>query len=356
MRDYVRGINLTDINAEVFGSEGTLQIKSFKATAASGTVNVTGSIGALQPGIPVDLKITAARAQPINSSIVTANLDANLQVSGTARERLAVTGTIHVNRATIGIPDSLPPDVAVLDVRRRGKPPPPAGKKLEIVFDVTIQAPQEILVQGRGLDAELGGELHIGGTAAAPLVTGGFDLQRGSFTIANSKLTFTRAGPRELRWRRTEEEHRSDAGFHGADFRQQRHGDLADHGIRGCAQIRVHQQRGAGPDEIMALLLFGEMPAQLTALQLAQVGAALATLSGVGGSGSNPLTRAAEDARTRSPVGGCRHDHHGNRRRPKTRARRSRPAAIFPSASTSRASRAPPGKARSRSKSISPST
>jgi translocation and assembly module TamB len=44
-------------------------------------------------------------------------------------------------------------------------------------------------------------------------------------------------------------------------------------------------------DEIMALLLFGVPAAQLSALQVAQVGAALATLSGVGGSGSNPLVK-----------------------------------------------------------------
>ena len=47
------------------------------------------------------------------------------------------------------------------------------------------------------------------------------------------------------------------------------------------------------PDEIMALLLFGnENPASLTGLQYAQVAAALATLSGVGGDGGlNPLVK-----------------------------------------------------------------
>jgi translocation and assembly module TamB len=48
---------------------------------------------------------------------------------------------------------------------------------------------------------------------------------------------------------------------------------------------------GQSPDEIMAQLLFGESPSQLSALQLAEVGAALATLSGVGGSGGSPLTK-----------------------------------------------------------------
>jgi translocation and assembly module TamB len=41
----------------------------------------------------------------------------------------------------------------------------------------------------------------------------------------------------------------------------------------------------------MALLLFGEPASQLSALQLAQVSYALATLAGIGGGGSNPLTR-----------------------------------------------------------------
>ena len=39
-RDYVRGVNLTHITAEIEGSQGTLQIKSFKASAASGTVSM----------------------------------------------------------------------------------------------------------------------------------------------------------------------------------------------------------------------------------------------------------------------------------------------------------------------------
>jgi len=44
-------------------------------------------------------------------------------------------------------------------------------------------------------------------------------------------------------------------------------------------------------DEILARLLFGESVSQLSALQIAGIGAALVTLSGVGGGGGfNPLT------------------------------------------------------------------
>src|SRR5207253_4115534 len=92
----------------------------------------------------------------------------------------------------ISIPGGLPPTVAVLDVERDGVPPPAAAKTpLVINLQLAIEAPNRILIKGRGLDAEMGGDLHIRGTTAAPIVEGGFELQRGFFTLANSKLTFT---------------------------------------------------------------------------------------------------------------------------------------------------------------------
>ena len=243
IRDYVRGLNLTNINAEVDGSEGTLQIKSFKASAASGTLGMTGSIGVLQPGIPVDIKVTAANAQPITSTILTANLNADIRISGKAREQLSIAGTIHVNRAIIGIPDSLPPEVAVLDVRRRGKPVQAAVKQTVIALDVSINAPRQVLVQGRGLDAELGGDLQISGTTAAPQVSGGFQLQRGSFTIASSKLNFDSSSQIGFDGTGLKKQDRSVARFH----RDKQCGDAAHHRVCGRSQVRFHELDGPEP-------------------------------------------------------------------------------------------------------------
>jgi translocation and assembly module TamB len=291
VRDYVRGLSLSDITAAVVGSKGTLQIKSMTASAAPGTVSMTGTIGVLQSGVPVDLKIKADNAQPIASKLVTANLNADLHVSGTARDRLDIAGTVQLNRTLIGIPNSLPPDVQVLDVRRRGKTAPAVpAKQLVIGLDVAVRAPQEILVQGRGLDAEMGGDLHLGGTTDSPSVSGGFDLQRGSFALASNKLNFT-AGR---------------VSFNGAGLRKQIDPTLdftaqttivdttATLHITGLADAPQFEFTSSPPkpqDEIMALLLFGVPAAQLSALQLAQVGASLATLSGAGGGGLNPLVK-----------------------------------------------------------------
>jgi translocation and assembly module TamB len=153
-----------------------------------------------------------------------------------------------------------------------------------------VHAPQQILVQGRGLDAEMGGDLQMSGTWDTPFVSGGFDLQRGSFSLGSNKLSFT-AGR---------------VSFNGAglknkidptlDFTAQTSitGATATLRITGLAdapQFEFSSSPVLPQDEIMALLLFGVPASQLSGLQLAEVGYALATLSGVGGNGTNPLVK-----------------------------------------------------------------
>ena len=295
-RDYGRGLMLTDIKGQLVGNEAALQIKSLTANAAPGTLTVSGSIGALQPKMPIDLKITAKNAQPVVSTLVTSNFDADLHVGGTLAEHLDVNGSVHLNRTLIGIPNGLPPNVAVLDVRRQGKAARAApDKPLTIGLDVKVQAPQQILVQGRGLDAEMGGELQISGTADSPRVRGGFDLQRGSFTLSSTKLSFT-SGRVAF----------SGEGLHNKidptlDFTAETSitnpvGTATLHigGYADAPQFEITSNPALPQDEVLARLLFGETAAQLTALQLAEIGAALASLSGVGGGGNgslNPLVK-----------------------------------------------------------------
>jgi translocation and assembly module TamB len=292
LNDYVRGVALTDIAAQVDGKQGALVIKSFTASAAPGTLSMSGTVGILQKGWPVDLQLTARNAQPIVSKLITANLNADLTIKGNARSRIDIVGSTLLNRTLIGIPNSLPPSVAVLDVRRRGKKSVVVAEKALVVgLDLTVKAPKEILVQGRGLDAEMGGELKISGTTNTPVVTGGFDLVRGSFSLASTRLNFTSGR----------------VSFNGAGLKNKIDPTLdftaqtaigsitAIMNITGYADAPVFEftstPANLPQDEIMAQLLFGQSLSTLSALQVAQIGYALATLSGVGGDGSNPLVK-----------------------------------------------------------------
>jgi translocation and assembly module TamB len=291
LRDYAQGAHLSNISARIVANGDSLQIQSLTARAGPGQLALTGQIGVLQPQLPVDLHLTATKAQPITSDVLSANLDADVKARGTARERIDLSGTIKVNRAVIGIPNALPPEVAVLDVRRPGQaPPPPPQSKLVIGLDLELHAPRAIFVQGRGLNAELGGNLHIGGTTANPAVSGGFEMIRGTFALASTQLNFTNGK----------------VSFNGAglsgkidptlDFTAQSTvsdatATLHIAGLADSPQFELSSTPPLPQDEILARLLFGESASQLTALQLAQIGAALAKLSGVGGGGPDPLAR-----------------------------------------------------------------
>ena len=291
LRDYVQGVHLSDITAHLVGDHGVLRIAHLTARAPPGEVSMTGTLAVLQPKLPIDLELIAKNAQPITGNLLTARLDADVRLTGTLRERLQVGGSIDLRRAVIGIPNSLPANVAVLDVRRPGQAPPaPAAHRLVIGLDLKMHAPREVLVQGRGLNAELGGDLHLGGTSEEPLIEGGFEMIRGTFALSGSTLTFTKG---EVSFNGVGLKGRIDPTL---DFTAQ--STVADAtatlhitGLADAPQFELSSTPPLPQDEILARLLFGESAAQLTTLQVAEIGVALASLSGVGGGGPNPLVK-----------------------------------------------------------------
>jgi translocation and assembly module TamB len=290
LRDYVRGLNLENVDATLVGDGDALSVEKFTGSMPPGTVSMTGRIGVLRPGIPVDLRIVAHHARLIASNLITADADADVRVSGTARERLEVAGRVQVRRALIGIPNALPPNVAVLAVRRPGEQPPATARPVVVALDLNVDAPRQVLVRGRGLDAELGGDIHLGGTVDVPVATGGFTLQRGRFDLAGTKLSFTSG---RVGFTGSGLRHRIDPSL---DFVAQTSSGgvqttLRITGLADAPRFELTSVPPMPPDQILSTLLFGGThPAQISALQAAQVGAALATLSGVGGEGLNPLS------------------------------------------------------------------
>jgi translocation and assembly module TamB len=219
-------------------------------------------------------------------------VDGNLHVHGTAREHLDVDGKIEVDRATIGIPRSLPPNVAVLDVRRRGRPVAARATQLVVGLDVAVHAAPKILIQGRGLDAYLGGDLKIGGTTDAPIVSGTFDLDRGSFSIAGATLTFTSG---RVSFDDEDPKNKFDPSLDFVATSQvtsptTANVTLAVTGLATAPHFTFSSDPSLPQDEILAGLLFNTNAANLSAVQLAQIGGALAILSGAGGDGGfNPI-------------------------------------------------------------------
>lgn len=292
VQDATMGLRIHDIAAKLTGSGTALRLDSLTGQAGPGTIAAKGTIGLTAP-MPVSLTVTAKNARLLASELIHGTLDADLAVKGTlaaqgnSAAHLAASGMVVIGRTEIRIPDTLPQGVATLDVQRPGqqppKPPGPPGPTIGL--DITVKAPGEIFVRGRGLEAELQGRLHILGSSIAPRPQGRFTLRRGTFTLAGKTLTFDTGT----------------LGFDGGlpvdptlDFSATTtSGDvtatLAVTGHASKPKITLSSSPELPQDEILARILFNSSTASLGPVQLAQIAAAVAQMAG--GSGFDPLDR-----------------------------------------------------------------
>ena len=291
IQDFTQGVHLTNITARIDANGDTLRIAQFTANAAPGTIAISGTVGALAPGLPVDLRITARNAKPLASDLLTAQFDADLTVQGQAAGDMRAAGKILLHRVEINVPDSFPPSVAVLNVRRPGDRPPPrtaaAAPPGVIHLDMVVDAPRNIFVRGHGLDAELGGKLTVGGVATAPQISGGFDMRRGNFSLAGTTLNFSKG---TVGFDGTGVSGKIDPtlNFEADSYQGGITATLKVTGYADGPKIALSSVPDLPQDEVLAHLLFGQSMKQLTPIQIAEIGAALAELSGVTG-GGNPL-------------------------------------------------------------------
>ncbi len=289
IQDYALGAHLTNAEALIQATGDTLRIASFTAQAGPGTISASGTVGLLAAGRPVDVKLTAHNARALATDLLTADTDLDLTLRGQATTRLDVTGKITINRADINIPKALPPTVAVLDVRRLGQKAPPPTRAMIIGLELTVDAPQQVFVHGRGLDAEAGGELRVAGTTAAPQISGGFEMRRGTFDLGGTSLRFT-SGKVSFGGTGLTQKIDPTLDFVAESTSGGITAKLAVTGYADAPKITLTSVPDLPQDEILARLLFGTNVKQLTALQVVQIGTALVSLSGAGG--INPLLTA----------------------------------------------------------------
>ena len=289
VQDFTQGVHLTDLAATIQATGQTIRITSLTGRAGPGTISASGSVG-LQAPMPVDVALTMRNARPLASDRLTADLNADLTVRGDLSGPLAASGKITILRAEINIPEHLPASVAVLNVRIAGQPPPPPpAPGATIRLDLALNTTGEIFVRGRGLDAVLGGGLHVRGTTAAPQVTGGFAMRHGTFSLAGTTLTFSRG---LVSFVGTGVTNKIDPSldFEADSVTSTVTASLLVGGVASAPKITLSSSPPLPQDEVLAQLLFGRSAKELGPFQYAEIAAALADLSGTTSVG-NPLDK-----------------------------------------------------------------
>ena len=281
------GVRLHGIEARFALVDGALRVTNTVAQAGSGTIRIDGSVGVLSPDMPVDLTLTARNARPLASDSLTASVDADLTIRGPAAA-LTVGGTLRAQEVDFRIPERMPASVATIDVRDPGQPPSaPAPPAPTVALNVNVEAPNRVFVRGRGMDVELGGSLQLRGTMDRPSADGGLMLRQGNISFAGQTLRFTRGT----------------IDFNGASLVDPALKlvsttssaavvvTLTVSGTPKAPKITLTSVPELPQDEVLAQLLFKRSVGALSPFEVAQIAAALASLSGVGPGIENPLSR-----------------------------------------------------------------
>lgn len=282
VQDFAQGLHLTDLTGLFRADGNTIRIDQLNGKAGSGTISAAGTIGVLEPDLPVSLTVTARQARLLASDLLNATTDADLTVRGDLSGTLTASGKVRVSKANVNIPNALPQNVATLNVRRPGAKPHAAAAGPSIGLALTIDAPEEVFVRGHGIDAEMGGTLKVGGTSAAPTIDGGFELRHGTFSLLGQTLTFS-SGKVSFGGTGLTGKLDPTLNFVAQTSAGSITATLTITGYADAPKLQLSSTPDLPQDEILGRLMFGQSTQQLSPFQLAEVAQAAASFGGFGG-------------------------------------------------------------------------
>ncbi|NKL20983.1 translocation/assembly module TamB domain-containing protein [Rhizobium leguminosarum] len=286
--DVRRNLAVNNLTATVTfnGSQAVISRLSGNL-GGGGTISASGTIG-IQPagGFPADISIKLDKAVYVDGTLVVSTVNGTVGLRGPINSA-TLSGKLRLDKTSITVPEKLPTSLREIDIRHKNAPRAvlaqlrddgerkPGEKSSVITLDLEIDAPSHIFVRGRGIDAELGGRVTIRGTAAAPIVTGGFTMRRGRLTILNRRLDFSDKSRITFAGDLTpalDMEATSSSGTTTLTV------DVA--GLATDPAITFSSSPELPQDEVLAQLIFGQSMSKLSPVQIAQLADAVSQLAG----------------------------------------------------------------------------
>ena len=298
-------LRLQNISGSASLSGEQMTVNNLSANLATGgTVSVAGTIG-LSNGIPANLRVSLNGARYADGDLFVATLSGGLTLTGPITGSPLLKGDVLVQEANITVPDGFGGGATLIDVDHIRTPravqqtlqraridaagaPVPQTRPSGVVLDINVNAPNQIFIRGRGLDAEVGGSVRLTGPLNDIQPVGGFALNRGRLAILGQRVTFdsgtvTLVGdldPQINFVARTEGE--------GITVFVTVSGRASDIDVSFTSSPALPQ------DEVLSRLIFNRAIGDLSPLQLAKLAAAAAELAG--GGGNNNLVGSLRDA------------------------------------------------------------
>lgn len=304
----VRGENLTYEN-QTYGTRLTelavtgrlagdrIEFSRLEAAAGSGRVSGQGYLSlAAESGYPMDLAFDLNNARLARSDALSSAATGQLRLRKTAGETALLSGRLLlpemryelVRQGAAEVPEltgvRFKPPRGIPRVTGNEPAPPRPGLFSALRLDVALTAPNQLFVTGMGLDSEWSADLRVGGTTAAPLMSGDVNLIRGNlgfagrqFELQEGRLLFTGGAASNPQIVLSASEEIDDIAV-----------AINVSGRALNPQISFGSTPALPADEILSRILFGNSVGQLSPLQAVQLAASLNSLRSTGG-GFNPL-------------------------------------------------------------------
>ncbi|MEP4638899.1 MAG: translocation/assembly module TamB domain-containing protein [Yoonia sp.] len=289
---------LEDISGNIGLSNGTAQLSVTGNVPSGGNIAVSGPIG-LTGSMQADVTARLNNVVVRDPELYETSIDGQVAIRGPLSGGANIAGTLTLGQTDVQVPSSgvgslgdLPDVVHIGQNGRVQRTLDKAGVTLPeettqsgtsgtaFPLDITVNAPSRIFIRGRGLDAELGGSLSLGGTTANIVPVGQFSLIRGRLDILQQRFELAE-GVASLQ------------GDFSPYIRL-----VAETEARTGTQIRIIVEGPADApevsfestpqlpqDEVLAQLIFGRNLSEISPLQAVQLAAAVGTLAGRGGGG-----------------------------------------------------------------------
>lgn len=291
------GLSLQGVEAIGTLQGGSLQLQATSGLSSGGRLRVDGPIQ-LTGARDADLALTLDALRLYDPELFDTRISGALTLRGPLLGGALLSGTLALSETEVRVPASgFSSAAALLDIDHAREPAPVRETRRKagllgdadgratreqarpLALDVTILAPSQVFIRGRGIDAELGGELRLSGRTDSVIPAGSFQLIRGRLDILGRRLVLSRA---DLSLEGSLIPQISVAASTDSD------GITSTVTVEGPANdpvVRFSSSPELPQEEVLARLLFGRGLDRISALQAAQLANAVAVLAGRSGEG-----------------------------------------------------------------------
>lgn len=285
-RDVWAGLELHDLSLNSSFDHTLVNVSQFSGVdPRGGSLSGSGRVS-LDRGGASTFTLNARRFQLIDNEIGRAQASGAVTLTREADGKVHLGGTLDIDRTDFAANTPVPTGVVPMDVVELHVPqkegverPPGPGRDPVLTLDVSLRATRGIFLKGKGLDAELSLDAHVGGSLSAPALTGVARVVRGAYDFAGQRFEFDTSGT--VRLASTAEQIRLDLTATRDDPTL-----TAMVRVRGTAakpDITISSTPVLPQEEVLSRVLFGVSASQLSPAQGAQLVSALASLRGGGG-------------------------------------------------------------------------